>query len=98
MGRRRDWPNADGEEGLMATMKDAAELAGQLGDLSTELTNELSNGDADFSRMTELAGQIREQADALANTFSTVDEALAKHVAEVRSRKPAGGSAGKNGD
>ena len=82
----------------MATLKDAAELAGQLGDLSGELTDELSNGHADFSRMTELAGQIREQADALASTFSTVDEALAKHIAEVRSRKPAAASAGKSED
>ncbi|MDP8911425.1 MAG: hypothetical protein M3M94_05105 [Actinomycetota bacterium] len=82
----------------MATMKDAAELAGQLGDLSAELGNELSNGHADFSRMTELAAQIREQADALASTFSTVDEVLGKHVAEVRSRKPARASAGTSED
>ena len=82
----------------MATMKDAAELAGRLGDLSSELSDELANGHADFSRMTQLASQIREQADALASTFSTVDEVLAKHVAEVRSQKPAGAPAAKSGD
>lgn len=80
----------------MATLKDAEKLAGQLTELSQTLANELSNGEADFSRMTEIAGEIREQADALASTFSTVDEALSQHLTESLGRKTPVGSGTKS--
>ncbi len=70
----------------MATLKDATNLTGELEELSGQLTHELSDGDADFARLTELAGEIRERADSLASTFSTVDEALTSHVQAVKER------------
>jgi hypothetical protein len=64
----------------MATLKDAANLTGQLEELSGQLTQELSDGDADFARLTELAGELRERADSLASTFAAVDEALTNNA------------------
>jgi len=64
----------------MATLKDAANLTSQLEELSGQLTHELSDGDADFARLTELAGELRQRAESLASTFATVDEALTNQV------------------
>ncbi len=75
----------------MATLKDATNLTGQLQELSGQLTHELSDGDGDFARLTELAGEIREQADSLASTFATVDEALTSHVQAITERSRAEG-------
>lgn len=61
----------------MATLKEASEqVTDRLEQLVGELRTELSNGDVDFDRLGSIADQISERADHLAETFSSVNEAL----------------------
>jgi hypothetical protein len=60
----------------MASITDAATVTSELSELAAELHSELSEGDADFDRMVELADSISQQADGLAATFSAVNDAL----------------------
>jgi hypothetical protein len=74
----------------MATLKEASGLTSELTELSQELHSELTEGDIDFDRMIALADRISEQADGLADAFSTVNEALRQRITEVKQ----GGNAG----
>jgi hypothetical protein len=61
----------------MATLKEASEqITGKLEELVGELRTELSDGDVDFERLGSIADQISERADHLAETFTSVNEAL----------------------
>jgi hypothetical protein len=60
----------------MASLKDATAVTSQVNELIEQLGQELSEGDGDFSRMTQLADEVSEQADKLASTFAAMDEAL----------------------
>jgi hypothetical protein len=86
----------------MATLKEAAELTSELTELTQELHSELTEGDVDFDRMIELADQISEQADGLASAFSTVNEALAQRITDVKQggdgRSSQGGGGKNDGD
>ena len=68
----------------MATLKEAAELTSELTDLTQQLHSELTEGDVDFDRMIDLADRISEQADGLASAFSTVNDALAQRITDVK--------------
>ena len=59
-------------------LKDAGALTSRLEELSHDLHTELTEGDADFSRLVELAGEVRDFADALTDTFTRIDEALSR--------------------
>jgi hypothetical protein len=64
----------------MASLKDATAVTSQVNDLIEQLGQELTNGDGDFSRLTELADSISEQADKLASAFAAMDEALTQRL------------------
>ncbi len=68
----------------MPTLKEAGELTSELTELTQKLHSELTEGDVDFDRMIELADRISEQADGLAAAFTTVNDALAPRITEVK--------------
>ena len=49
-----------------------------------ELRSELSNGELDFDKLTSIADQISEQADGLAQTFSSVNETLMERIGQAK--------------
>jgi hypothetical protein len=66
----------------------------QLNDgLFNELRSELENGELDFDKLTSLADQISEQADGLAQTFSSVNETLMEKIDQIK-----GGESGRKQD
>ena len=74
----------------MASLKEAGELTDRLEGLVVQLREELQNGDVDFENLVALSDQISEQADGMAETFSSVNEALMQQIHQVRN----GGSRG----
>lgn len=64
----------------MASLKDATAVTSQVNELVEELGQELTEGDGDFSRLTELADAISEQADKLAGAFAAMDQALSQRL------------------
>ena len=64
----------------MASLKDVEQLTDDLEKLVGELRSELRNGGVDFERLIQIADQISERADAAAETFATVNEALMSRI------------------
>ncbi|MFL5927713.1 MAG: hypothetical protein ACJ77E_12345 [Gaiellaceae bacterium] len=62
----------------MATLKQLSSMTSELDKLGGELHAELTEGDIDFQKMVELADTISENADKLAQAFSTMSSALEK--------------------
>jgi hypothetical protein len=62
----------------MATLKELSSMTSELDKLGGELHAELTEGDIDFQKMVELADKISENADKLAQAFSTMSSALDK--------------------
>ena len=60
----------------MASLKDATQATSEVTELTQQLHQELSDGDGDFSQLTEIADSISERADQLASAFAAMDEAL----------------------
>lgn len=69
----------------MASLKEAAELTERLEGLVGQVREELQNGEVDFENLVALSDQISEQADGMAETFSSVNEALMQQIEQVRS-------------
>ena len=68
----------------MASLKDATKLADNLEDLLGELRSELGNGDVDFEKLVSLSDELSERADGLAETFSSVNDALMQRLGEAK--------------
>jgi len=62
----------------MATLKQLSSMTNELDKLGGELHAELTEGDIDFQKMVDLADTISENADKLAQAFSTMSSALDK--------------------
>ena len=62
----------------MATLKELSSMTSELDKLGGELHAELTEGDIDFQKMVDLADTISENADKLAQAFSTMSSALEK--------------------
>jgi len=62
----------------MATLKQLSSMTSELDKLGGELHAELTEGDIDFQKMVQLADAISENADKLAEAFSTMGTALDK--------------------
>jgi hypothetical protein len=60
----------------MASLKDAVTLTAEVNELAGRLHSELSQGDPDFNRMSDLATTISRHADDLASAFAAINEAL----------------------
>ena len=67
----------------MASLKDVEQLADDLERLVSEMRSELRGG-RDFEKLAVLADRIGEHADAAAETFSSVNETLARRIDEIR--------------
>jgi hypothetical protein len=70
----------------MASLKDVERLADDLESLVGELRSELSNG-ADFERLVQIADEISERADNVAQTFTSVNDALMERIDAVTGNK-----------
>ena len=69
----------------MASLRDAADkMTTQLDELVEQMRQELTEGDVDFEKLGSLADQISERADGLAETFTSVNEALMQRIGEAR--------------
>ena len=75
----------------MASLKDVEKLADDLEQLVGNLRSELRSGD--FEKLAALADRIGEHADGAAETFSSVNETLARRIDEIRG----GGTSGSSG-
>jgi hypothetical protein len=79
----------------VASVKDAQKLVTHVESAVSELKDALRNndGDFDFQRMAGLADEIGERADALADTFSSLDDVLMGRIDEITgNRKRSGGN------
>jgi hypothetical protein len=70
----------------MASLKDVERLADDLESLVGELRSELNNG-TDFERLVQIADEISEHADNVAQTFTSVNDALMERIDEVSGNK-----------
>jgi hypothetical protein len=78
----------------MATLKDTAQqLTQQLEELVGQLSTELQNGEVDFDKLVSISDEISERADGMAETFSSVNDALMQRIEQVKG----GGSRRKQG-
>ena len=77
----------------MASLKDVERLADDLESLVGELRSELNNG-TDFERLVQIADEISEHADNVAQTFTSVNDALMERIEEVSGKKS--GSSGQS--
>ena len=76
----------------MASLKDAQQLTDGLDDLVGQLRSELGNGSVDFEKLVGLADQLSEQADGLAETFSSVNQTLMQRLDQAKKGSRGGGS------
>ncbi len=70
----------------MASLKETTQqLTDTLDGLVGQLRKELENGEVDFQKLVDLSDEISERADGMAETFSSVNEALMQQIERVRS-------------
>jgi hypothetical protein len=77
----------------MASLKETEQLTQQLEELIGQLRSELQNGEVDFEKLVTLSDEISERADGMAETFSTVNDALMQRITQTND----GGSSRKQG-
>jgi L-ribulose-5-phosphate 3-epimerase UlaE len=76
----------------LASLKDAQQLTDGLDDLVGQLRSELGNGSVDFEKLVGLADQLSEQADGLAETFSSVNQTLMQRLDQAKKGSRGAGS------
>jgi hypothetical protein len=64
----------------MASIKDVQQLTQELEGLVGQLTSELQNGEVDFDKLVSITDELSEQADGLAETFNSVNDALMQRL------------------
>lgn len=69
----------------MASVKDAQQLVQHVESALSELKDALrsNNGNLDFERVARLADEIAERADAVAETFSSLNEVLMGRIDDI---------------
>jgi ABC-type transporter Mla subunit MlaD len=86
--RRLTWGKAAVEdyeqEVAVPKLKDAKELTAPLEELTSQLKSELNDSRGDFDRLIQIADQLGEEADALAETFGSMNETLMARLEDVR--------------
>lgn len=75
----------------MASLKDAQQLTTKLEDLVGQMKSEFQNGNVDFEKLVALSDEISEQADGIAETFSSVNDTLMDRLQQTGG-KVAGGA------
>ena len=68
----------------MASLKEAEAVSSELEDLAGRMKDELTNGELDLGRLTEMADEIGRKADRLGATFDSMNQALEKRLDEAR--------------
>ncbi len=82
----------------MASLRDAEQLTKELESLVGDLKSEIRGGKGDFEKLTQLADQVSERADEIAETFSSMNDVLMEKIGAgggtsgSRSRQSNGGS------
>jgi len=69
----------------MATLKDTEQFTKSLEETVQQIRSELSNGNVDFEKLVSMADELSEQADGLAETFSTVNDTLMERLEQAKS-------------
>ena len=84
----------------MASIKDTEQLAQTIEELVKELRSELKNGTVDFEKLVSISDEISEQADGMAETFSSVNTALMERIDQAKSGSNSGnsGNSGHSGN
>ena len=81
----------------MASLKDATKLMDQLESLVGDLRSELEDGGVDFEKLVTIADEISEHADGLAETFSSINDALMQRLDQLKGGGESNGSGSSNG-
>lgn len=68
----------------MPKLKDAKELTAPIEKLTSQLKSELNNSRGDFDRLVQIADELGAEADALAETFGSMNETLMGRIEQVR--------------
>jgi capsule polysaccharide export protein KpsE/RkpR len=76
----------------MASLKDVQQLTNGLEDLVGQLNSELENGEVDFDKLISITDSLSEQADGLAETFNSVNDALMQRLQGAKAGSSSGGS------
>jgi hypothetical protein len=64
----------------MASLKEVQQLTQELEGLVGQLNSELDNGEVDFEKLVSITDELSERADGLAETFSSVNDALMQRL------------------
>ena len=84
----------------MASVKDAQKLVTHVESALSDLKEAIcsDDGDFDFERMAGLADEIGERADAVADTFSSLNDVLMGRIDEITgsSSRSGGGSSARS--
>jgi len=67
----------------MASLKDAQQLTKRLEELVGQMSSEFQNGNVDFEKLVAISDEISEQADGLAETFSSVNDTLMERLQQA---------------
>jgi len=78
----------------MASLKDVQQLTQELENLVGQLGSELQNGEVDFERLVSITDELSEQADGLAETFSSVNDALMQRLQSAKEGSSGGSRQG----
>lgn len=76
----------------MASLKDVQQLTNELEDLVGQLNSELENGEVDFDKLISITDSLSEQADGLAETFNSVNDALMERLQGAKAGSSSGSS------
>jgi hypothetical protein len=76
----------------MASLKEMQQLTQELENLVGQLNSELQNGEVDFDKLIAISDSLSEQADGLAETFSSVNDALMQRLQEAKQASTQGSS------
>jgi hypothetical protein len=68
----------------MASLKDVQQLTKGLEDLVGQLNSEVSNGEVDFGKLIGITDELSERADGLAETFSSINDALMERLENAK--------------
>ena len=81
----------------MASLKEAAQqLTETLDELVGKLKSELTDGEVDFQKLVDISDEISERADGMAETFSSVNDALMQQIDRVKGGGNSGGSSSRS--
>jgi len=86
------------EAGTVASVKDAQKLVTHVETALSDMKDALrsSDGNLDFERMADLADEIGERADALAETFISLNDVLMGRIEEITGDRKSSGSKGRS--